>query len=263
MFLYFSVGEKRLRANTTTAENGHLSDTLAELSETGTLTFGDFILPVESATLNNSSTREAVHDPSTTTSMSAIEDVYSDHNAVTESVAIPENDSGSDDSGTFTVTPRNTLSQSLRTTMLNSTLLAQEDVTQITQLQETVAMEDEVAIEDDVELEQNTSVGLQVDSRELEEKSDSLSVRAEIRDILKLQQQQLLSVLKTIEAKTAHQNVANTDCGTQIELEDESTLSQDPTVATTLYNRGVQSHTTQTLLEGESLDNTMPVSITQ
>ncbi len=256
-FLFYSVGEKRSRTTTMT-ENDQLGDTLTELSEATTLTFNDFVLPMEitsdNTSPNNTYTKETVHDPIATTAMSAIQNVHTIDNVPTELVDISENGSGSDDSGTFTVTPSSvTLSQSVHSTRLNSTLPAEEDITHTQNVSDSV--------EEEVVIKQNASVGLQIGSHGLDEQSIAVSVRTEIRDILKFQQQQLLSVLKTMEAKATHEKKINTDCGTQIDFREESFLPQNESPAAALYNRDSQSHTTQTLLEEQPLDNTMPVSI--
>ncbi len=253
-----------------------MGDTLTDSSEVATLTFNDLILPLESspnnATLNNSSIKETMHDSSTVTTTptnaDAVKYIYIDHNLGAESMDVAENSSGSEDSGTFTVTSSSTLSHSLSCAVLNSTLLHtnQEDASPKTETQENVAMKKDISLKNETlesvamtEEVTNTSVGLQVDSRGSDEQSAAMSMKTEIRDILKLQQQQLLSMLKTMEAKTTREVVKNVDCGTQIDFEDESFLPQGSVLAATKEN--AQPSTAQTLKKEESLDDTMPVSV--
>ena len=91
------------------------------------------------------------------------------------------------------------------------------------------------------------------------ELTDLIDKRISLELQLKLQQQQLLSMLKTMEAKTTREVVKNVDCGTQIDFEDESFLPQGSVLAATKEN--AQPSTAQTLKKEESLDDTMPVSV--
>lgn len=91
----------------------------------------------------------------------------------------------------------------------------------------------------------------------IDEHAVASAVRTEIRDILQLQQQHLLSLLKAMKTRTAPKEVQSTDCGTQIDLEEATFVSQKQTLPQPV--RQLWSQDAQMDIE-QPTEDIMPVS---
>ncbi len=270
--LFYSVGEKKSKAVTVT-EDDNLGDTLAEISESVTLTFNDFILPTPGTT--SKSTPPSRSSPKEVQQASGLQEntmvTPSEENRVVknfereEFIDFPDGleNGSSDGSGTFTVTPSTiTVSQSVHSIEINSTLPAQEDPSRElqTQIQGDVLSKDpSTCLRQGTTVQQNISVDQQTEStnvsgivsRGLDEQTIVSAVKTEVREILQLQQQNFLSMLNAVETKTKKE-VSSSECGTQIDFQDQPIGAQDE-VSAMFYD---QSHEALQ----QPVENTMPVS---
>ena len=274
--LFYSVGEKKSKAVTAT-EDDNLGDTLAEISETVTLTFNDFILPTPGSTSKSTPpSRSSAKEVQQASEVKNTMITPSEENRVVKNferekfIDFPDDleNGSSDGSGTFTVTPSTiTVSQSVHSIEINSTLPVQEDPAPElqTQIQGNVLSKDpSTCIHQGTTVQQNISVDQQTEStnvsgivsRGLDEQTIVSAVKTEVREILQLQQQNFLSMLNAMETKTKKE-VSSSECGTQIDFQDQPIGAQDK-VSAMFYDQSHDALHVKALQQ--PVENTMPVS---